>query len=416
MTVSTTAASVTLQGNGASTAWPFAFKVPGATSTDQSNLRVTVVDTTVSPATTTVIPNGSYSVTGISTPTVPSNNGQATYPLVGSPLAAGQYLTVERVLSQVQSTALSNQGNFYANVVEAAFDYITMVAQDLQAQISRTLKVAVSDPGGNPATIPVVSDRRNQSAVWDNDGNLIAGTTATATISAAMIPVVQAASVAAALALLGGASAAAAVPAGGATNAILNKSGAADYATQWSTLSALIDAAIGSTRGSVLYRGALGWSILAPGTSGNFLKSLGAGADPAWAAVTQPAAATQAEQETGSSTTVYVSPGRQQYHASAVKAWVRFNDAGTIAASYNVSSVTDNGTGDFTVNFTTAFSSANYAIAGFVCLNIAAAGVVSLMPASTQPTASACRIGTFRTDASSVVDPTFATAMFAGDQ
>lgn len=40
---------------------------------------------------------------------------------------------------------------------------------------------------------------------------------------------------------------------------------------------------ITSTRGSVLYRGAGGWAALAPGTSGDFLKTNGAGADPAWA-------------------------------------------------------------------------------------------------------------------------------------
>lgn len=51
------------------------------------------------------------------------------------------------------------------------------------------------------------------------------------------------------------------------------------------TLTALIDAALGSTRGSILYRGASGWAILAPGTSGNFLKSNGSGADPAYATV-----------------------------------------------------------------------------------------------------------------------------------
>jgi hypothetical protein len=39
---------------------------------------------------------------------------------------------------------------------------------------------------------------------------------------------------------------------------------------------------IGSTRGSVLYRGAAGWAILTPGTSGQFLKTQGAGADPLW--------------------------------------------------------------------------------------------------------------------------------------
>lgn len=44
------------------------------------------------------------------------------------------------------------------------------------------------------------------------------------------------------------------------------------------------------------------------------------------------------------------------------RAWVNFNGTGTVAirASFNVSSITDNGTGDYTVNFTTALSDTNY--------------------------------------------------------
>ena len=48
------------------------------------------------------------------------------------------------------------------------------------------------------------------------------------------------------------------------------------------------------------------------------------------------------------------------------KAWVNFNGTGTVAIrdSFNVSSITDNGTGDYTVNFTTAMPNANYAAMG----------------------------------------------------
>jgi hypothetical protein len=44
------------------------------------------------------------------------------------------------------------------------------------------------------------------------------------------------------------------------------------------------------------------------------------------------------------------------------KAWVNFNGTGTVAirASYNVSSVTDNGVGNYTINFTEALADANY--------------------------------------------------------
>jgi hypothetical protein len=56
--------------------------------------------------------------------------------------------------------------------------------------------------------------------------------------------------------------------------------------------------------------------------------------------------------------------------AFGCRAWVNFNGTGTVAirASGNVSSITDNGTGDYTVNFTTAMPDANYSFTG-ACQN-----------------------------------------------
>ena len=53
----------------------------------------------------------------------------------------------------------------------------------------------------------------------------------------------------------------------------------------------------------------------------------------------------------------------------ACRAWVNFNGTGTVAirASGNVSSITDNGTGDYTVNFATALPDANYAVTNGSC-------------------------------------------------
>lgn len=50
----------------------------------------------------------------------------------------------------------------------------------------------------------------------------------------------------------------------------------------------------------------------------------------------------------------------------SAKAWVNFDGTGTpaIRGSFNVSSITDNGTGDYTVNFTTALPNTNYSVAG----------------------------------------------------
>jgi hypothetical protein len=54
------------------------------------------------------------------------------------------------------------------------------------------------------------------------------------------------------------------------------------------------------------------------------------------------------------------------------KAWVNFNGVSTasIRASFNVSSVTRNGTGDYTVNFTTAMPDGNYS-ANANCMDVA---------------------------------------------
>ena len=49
-----------------------------------------------------------------------------------------------------------------------------------------------------------------------------------------------------------------------------------------------------------------------------------------------------------------------------VRVWCNFNGSGTAAIrdSYNVSSLTDNGTGDYTISFTDSFSNTNYSLSG----------------------------------------------------
>jgi len=70
--------------------------------------------------------------------------------------------------------------------------------------------------------------------------------------------------------------------------------------------------------------------------------------------------ASQAEMEAGSSTSVFVTPGRQHFHPSAAKFWVVFTgNSTTILASYNMTSISD-GTTEATVTIATDFSSANW--------------------------------------------------------
>ena len=54
----------------------------------------------------------------------------------------------------------------------------------------------------------------------------------------------------------------------------------------------------------------------------------------------------------------------EQIAQGRAKAWVNFNGTGTVAIrdDFNVSSITDNGTGDYTVNYSNSFSNSNYAV------------------------------------------------------
>ena len=66
-------------------------------------------------------------------------------------------------------------------------------------------------------------------------------------------------------------------------NATILRSNGTTSAPSWSTLSTLIDAAVGgSSQGSLLFRGATTWENLSPGTAGQILQTQGAGASPTW--------------------------------------------------------------------------------------------------------------------------------------
>lgn len=60
------------------------------------------------------------------------------------------------------------------------------------------------------------------------------------------------------------------------------------------------------------------------------------------------------------------------------RAWVNFNGQGTVAirASGNVTSITDNGTGDYTINFTTAMPDTNYCGTMFTGTDINNGGII----------------------------------------
>lgn len=113
-------------------------------------------------------------------------------------------------------------------------------------------------------------------------------------------------------------------------------------------------------------------------------------------------AATQAEMETGSSITVFTTPGRQHFHPGHPKATGNWNNAGTIAEGYNLTSITDTNIGDHTVTIATDFSNTTWeaqvtAAAAGVVLNAQshAAGTVRIIGENTAGAASDATVWQF---------------------
>lgn len=162
MTISTSTNKVVAQGNGATTAFSFAFLMPAA-----ANAVVTVIDNlgnqTVQAAT-------QYSLSGIGN----ANGGTLNYPLSGSPLPTGWSISLQRVLPLQQLTSLINQAGYFPNVVEGALDSLEMQIQQIAAATAGN--VSVQFPAVDPITLnsilPAAAARANMLMSFDASGNV----------------------------------------------------------------------------------------------------------------------------------------------------------------------------------------------------------------------------------------------------
>jgi hypothetical protein len=458
MTITNSTRLVVAQGNDATTVWPFNFLVPTA-----GELRVTVFDGFAN----TILDPSDYSVTGINDP----NGGAVTYPLAGSPLATGEQIIIERLVSFVQPTTFQNQQRFFPQVLEAALDRLTMQTQQLAEIQARTPALPPTAPQqdidelfnailvANQNIATILNVNSNLAAILAVEGELAdinilapiaAAISTVANINAAVIAVdaneanINAvagnqADISAVAAIAGSVVIAASIDteitnlsavitellavenelaavvttAGVATEIAALAVIASDISTVAGNIAAVASvAAIDSAVVSVAqkYQGALsanptvrtldgspvqvGDFYLNTGT--NELRFLSSTGPNVWSqfttlinestltalGVTVSAAninslagitgiASQAQAQAGTANDVLMTPlrTREAFNASgsapvyACRAWVNFNGTGTVSirASGNVTSITDNGTGDYTINFATAMQDANYA-------------------------------------------------------
>lgn len=191
MTVSNSTNKIIGNGNGATTSWPFSFKV-----FDPEHLVVTYTDAGGDEST---LDPGDYTVS-LNADQDASPGGTLGY----SPaIASGTKLTILRSVPYTQATDLKNQGGFFPEVLERGFDLVVMQVQQLREQLARALKLSPSQSaiGELEATDAA---RAGSYLGFDLAGNLsLYAGVAAQSVSTAMQPVVSAASLALARAALG---------------------------------------------------------------------------------------------------------------------------------------------------------------------------------------------------------------------
>ena len=151
--------------------------------------------------------------------------------------------------------------------------------------------------------------------------------------------------------------------------------------------------------------GAVGITLFATATTAAVQAIVGSGL----------AAASQAQMESAAVDTVAVTPLRQQSHPSSPKAWVNFHGlaATSVRSSFNVSSVVFNGTGDYSIVFTTPFSNIAYCPVFYADVAINAANAARAVNI-TSVSAGGLRI--FTTSSGAAEDQEVVTGVFFGDQ
>lgn len=149
-------------GNDVTTSFPFTFKV-----FDKADLRV--VRTMPSGIEADLVLDSDYSVT-LNGDQEASPGGTVTYPISGDPLPTGWKLTAVGDIAALQPTDLTNGGGFYPQVIENMSDRLTMLIQQIEEELGRTVQISVSDDQSG-LSLPATSARADKVLGFDSEGN-----------------------------------------------------------------------------------------------------------------------------------------------------------------------------------------------------------------------------------------------------
>ncbi len=136
-------------GNDATTAFPFTFKVFAA-----ADIAVSMVD--ADDIETTLVLDSDYTVS-LNANQDTSPGGTVTYPVSGDPLAEGESLVIVGDIDYDQTLDLPSGGNFSPRAMENALDRATMQIQQVVEEVDRALKIPVTSDSSADLPAPEAS-------------------------------------------------------------------------------------------------------------------------------------------------------------------------------------------------------------------------------------------------------------------
>ena len=241
-----------------------------------------------------VVQNGvSSSATAQQVANLNANGGTVTSITAQSPLSGGTITSTGTIGLNANSITNSYLSTMAANTIKGNNSGSSAQPQDLTVAQTMTLL------GAAPLNSPTFTGNPQAPTPATGDSSVSIATTA---YVQAQGYVPNSVSIIAGTGLAGGGTLAASRTlslAAIANNNILANISGSSAAPVANTLSAVVDNAMGSTQGSILYRNATAWVALGPGTNGQILQSGGSGANPSWFTVTGTGTVTSVATGTG---------------------------------------------------------------------------------------------------------------------
>ncbi len=147
-------------GTGTATVFPYAFKIFAA-----SNLQVVRADSSTGLESTLIL-NTDYTVS-LNTDQDSNPGGNVTLLAV---LAVGFTMVITSDIANLQPTDLTNQGGFYPEVITDALDRATIQIQQMADELTRSIKIPISDGLSLDMELPTAAARANSFLAFDATG------------------------------------------------------------------------------------------------------------------------------------------------------------------------------------------------------------------------------------------------------